>query len=331
MAVPYTFGTATSSIPLSQLDSNFATAITLGSTNVYLGNTTTTLAGFANLSSTLITSPTHNSGTTLSLQTGGTTGLYIDASQNVGIGTTSPSSYGKLSVIGSSGLRSASFGTATNPQAASFYSADAGETDLILGTTGGNNTIAQVVTQLNIPMAFLVNNTERMRIDSSGNLLVGTTSAGSGKFRVANASNTYTGGGACIINVAGNYWNILPATTNDLYFGYNTVDKSYIMASTGAYVAVSDQTLKKNIIDISYGLETIKSLRAVEYNMLEESDDTQKHLGFIAQEAQQILPSSVSKMQGGKLGMDKTEIIPVLVKAIQELKAEFDAYKASHP
>jgi len=41
MSVPYTFATATTSIPLSQLDSNFATAITLGNTAMYLGNTTT--------------------------------------------------------------------------------------------------------------------------------------------------------------------------------------------------------------------------------------------------------------------------------------------------
>jgi len=43
MAVPYTFGTATAAIPLSQLDTNFATAITLGNTAVYLGNTTTSI------------------------------------------------------------------------------------------------------------------------------------------------------------------------------------------------------------------------------------------------------------------------------------------------
>jgi len=43
MSVPYTFATATSPIPLSQLDSNFATAITLGNTAVYLGNTTSTI------------------------------------------------------------------------------------------------------------------------------------------------------------------------------------------------------------------------------------------------------------------------------------------------
>jgi hypothetical protein len=43
MAVPYTFGNATSSIPLSQLDNNFATAITIGNTAVQLGNTITTV------------------------------------------------------------------------------------------------------------------------------------------------------------------------------------------------------------------------------------------------------------------------------------------------
>jgi len=43
MAVPYTFATATTSIPLSQLDSNFATTITLGNTAIQLGNTVTTL------------------------------------------------------------------------------------------------------------------------------------------------------------------------------------------------------------------------------------------------------------------------------------------------
>ena len=43
MAVPYTFGTATAAIPLSNLDSNFASPITLGNTAIQLGNTVTTL------------------------------------------------------------------------------------------------------------------------------------------------------------------------------------------------------------------------------------------------------------------------------------------------
>jgi len=53
MAVPYTFANATTSIPLSQLDTNFATAITLGNTAVYLGNTVTTLSNVTMTGSTL--------------------------------------------------------------------------------------------------------------------------------------------------------------------------------------------------------------------------------------------------------------------------------------
>ena len=54
MTVPYTFSTATSAIPLSQLDSNFATAITLGNTAVYLGNTTTSLGNLTLTNATIV-------------------------------------------------------------------------------------------------------------------------------------------------------------------------------------------------------------------------------------------------------------------------------------
>jgi hypothetical protein len=57
MAVPYTFATATTSIPLSQLDSNFATAITLGNTAMYLGNTTSSV-GNLTLTGASFTNPT---------------------------------------------------------------------------------------------------------------------------------------------------------------------------------------------------------------------------------------------------------------------------------
>ena len=53
MAVPYTFATATASIPLSQLDSNFATGITLGNTTVYLGNTTTSIGNLTLTNATI--------------------------------------------------------------------------------------------------------------------------------------------------------------------------------------------------------------------------------------------------------------------------------------
>lgn len=53
MAVPYTFAGATSSIPLSQLDQNFATPITIGTASVQLGNTVTTLTNMTLVNATI--------------------------------------------------------------------------------------------------------------------------------------------------------------------------------------------------------------------------------------------------------------------------------------
>ena len=84
MAVPYIFANVTTTIPLSQLDNNFATAITLGNTAVYLGNTTTTLgnvtlsnvnvaSGIANVSNLTATNTVTFSGTGAVQMTSGTT------------------------------------------------------------------------------------------------------------------------------------------------------------------------------------------------------------------------------------------------------------------
>jgi hypothetical protein len=81
MAVPNIFGTATSAIPLSQLDQNFATAITLGNTAVYLGNTTTSL-GNVTLTNVTISSGTSNIAANVSTAVG----LLPEA--NGGTGTT---------------------------------------------------------------------------------------------------------------------------------------------------------------------------------------------------------------------------------------------------
>ena len=81
MAVPYTFGSATTSIPLSQLDSNFATAITLGNTAIQLGNTVTTLNNMT-LGNVTISSGTSNIQTNVA----NATGVLLEA--NGGTGTT---------------------------------------------------------------------------------------------------------------------------------------------------------------------------------------------------------------------------------------------------
>ena len=68
MAVPNIFATATTAIPLSQLDSNFATAITLGNTSMYLGNTTSSVGNL-----TVVNTTVTNYTETLFTVTGSTT------------------------------------------------------------------------------------------------------------------------------------------------------------------------------------------------------------------------------------------------------------------
>jgi len=178
MAVPYTFGSATTSIPLSQLDSNFATAITLGNTAVQLGNTITTLTGVTNLAS---------SGALTLGSNGNTTAVTIDTSQNVGIGTT-PYATGLVLYRSTAGLL---YNDMNNPSSAN--ASDGVITRLITqnvassGTTSvdlvkyksGQFTINNNETNAAAFTSFGVGSSERMRLNSTGALVLagGSTSA----------------------------------------------------------------------------------------------------------------------------------------------------------
>ena len=123
MAVPYTFGSATTSIPLSQLDSNFATTITLGNTAIQLGNTVTTLNNMTlpnatiasgNISASILTSGTVPSarqptGSVLQVVNGTRTGASVSTTSgtDVSFGATASitptSSSSKIYVVASGG------------------------------------------------------------------------------------------------------------------------------------------------------------------------------------------------------------------------------------
>jgi hypothetical protein len=103
----------------------------------------------------------------------------------------------------------------------------------------------------------------------------------------------------------------------------------------------SDARLKKNISTTTYGLNTISALNPVKFNWVdgfEPTEDSKDMLGFIAQEVQAVLPEAVESFGGNSITIGNTVIdnplrvnekfiIPVLVKAIQELKAEIETLK----
>jgi hypothetical protein len=104
----------------------------------------------------------------------------------------------------------------------------------------------------------------------------------------------------------------------------------------------SDQRLKKNIVDNNVGLDAITSIRVrnFEYRLPEEVTELPAHtviekvgvqLGVIAQELQLVLPECVKTESTGVMSVDADNLTWYMVNAIKELKAEFDAYKSTHP
>ena len=239
---------------------------------------------------------------TIDGNTGMTTpnGIFGDASGNVGIGTSSPGALLQLNkATGASDIRL----SVGNTLYASIY---ASSSDTNIFSVAAN------------PLILGTNNTERMRIDSSGNLLIGYTSSnGSYKLQV----------------------------------------NSQIFA-TSSTIATSDARYKENVEELSGALDIVKSLRPVSFDWkvhpIHNFDTKTKTVGFLAQDVQQTLAgkpylNSIIKTsecviepevkdENGTvtkeavteefLGIAEANMISILTAAIQELKAEVDALRA---
>ena len=418
MPVPYTFGTATAAIPLSQLDSNFATAITLGNTAVYLGNTTTSIGNLTLTNVTISSGEVTTGNASVSgnvTLTGGTANgvAYLNGSKvlttgsalvfdgtNLGLGVT-PNAYqsgarafqnsaGALYTVNNlqqrlsfnayrasdgndkyiatgfateyrqgegSGIHSwhiAASGTAGN--AITFTQAmtlDASG-NLGIGTTSpsyrldvsgniirySNGTYTGYVgsgtsltgggaSDFNIrsdaALTFAAGGgTERARIDSSGNFLVGNTSTG------------YTSSGSTYYTPAAQYWinNHLTGTssgTRYIGFGIGTGEVGSITqnGTTGVlYNLMSDYRLKNNQEALTGAKDFIMALKPKKWQWWDGSGEG---VGFVAHEFMEVAKYSGN---GTKDAVDSdgkpvyqsiqpssSEVMANLVSFIQEQQA----------
>jgi hypothetical protein len=81
----------------------------------------------------------------------------------------------------------------------------------------------------------------------------------------------------------------------------------------------SDARLKRDIKDVSSGLDQLLRLRPVTYKWKKDSSEGATQLGLIAQEVQKIFPVVVRKdATSGMLSINYTELLPVVIKAVQE-------------
>jgi hypothetical protein len=260
---------------------------------------------------------------TIAFAEGGAEVARFDSSGNLGLGTSSPS--GKLHVAGLIRL-------STNPSDPTDPSASLYDASFIGPTLSGNSISFR--TSASTPV-------ERMRIDSSGNVLINqtATSAGAdGRFSVT----APVGSGLPAATFkndagAGQYTAIAynAATTGNnqfILFGTETsfAARGGISYNRGAgqvaYNTTSDQRLKENITDASSALPKVNSISIKSFDWKETGNHVD--FGVIAQELITVAPECVTEGIDNEDGsikspwqVDTAALVPVLVKAIQEQQA----------
>ena len=239
----------------------------------------------------------------LQLQTNGTTAVTVDDSQRVGIGTTSPS---RLLHLNSS-LPILQF---TNPTTGT--TANDGT---LLYQSGANFTIEQ---QDSGYINVVTGGTERARIDSSGNLLVGVTSQiGSGKISVPYSSSAY---GIAMKSTTADSANYAIEFKNSSNSGVGAI---YASTTTTTYATSSDYRLKENIAPMTGALSIVAQLKPCTYKWKSNGSDGQ---GFIAHELQSVVPDAVVGEKDAVdeegnpkyQGIDTSFLVASLTAAIQE-------------
>jgi hypothetical protein len=292
-----------------------------------------------------------------------TQAMTLDASGNLGVGTSSPTK--RISVVDNQNLATGAKVSNTNSgsTAQAAWEFSNGTNTHSIGISGASYSSYGVITANN---AFLYAGggcdiaigadgggaikfgtggsiPERARIDSSGNLLVGTTTVKGKQTVVASSSvgngytagfyNTYAGDVSAPGLYVAKYDN--NSTTSQRFICFSIANDAAGSgqinangASQAAFGSFSDARLKENIVDLAPQLSNIMALRPVEFDYKAGGHQT----GFVAQEMLEVFPDAIGD-DGSEdryltvTGWNKTEAI--LVKAIQEQQAIINAQQAA--
>jgi hypothetical protein len=228
--------------------------------------------------------------------------MRIDSSGNVGIGTTNP--------------------------VVQFAVGGAGRRIEISGNDGVIRGYDRTASWANIDFeaagyTFDVSATEAMRIDSSGNLLVGTTSSsGNGVIIAPEAS----GGNIAIRHNTG--------SARIIHYFLNSnglVGNITISGSSTSFNTTSDYRLKENVVGLTGATDRLKQLNPSRFNFIADADTTVD--GFLAHEVQSVVPEAITGTKDAvdadgnpvHQGIDQSKLVPLLTAALQEALTKIDA------
>ena len=258
--------------------------------------------------------------------------LFVDVSEaKVGIGTTSPQA--PLHVHGDINLGNSVGADAANVEIASlnFYNRDtsnsAPNNAAIIRAyssqaTGSGGYITFATS--NGTEAEGADATEKMRIDSSGNVLVGTTSTptddntalGFGVTSSGEVRASVTNGNAAMFKRASSNGNIIEFRKDSA-----TVGSISVTGSATSYNTSSDERLKENITDSADAGSKVDAIQIRQFDW--KADGSHQDYGVIAQELVEVAPEAVSEgdTEEDMMGVDYSKLVPMLVKEVQSLRS----------
>ena len=230
-----------------------------------------------------------------------TQAMTLDASGNLGVGTTSPlARFDAKFATDKHAVFTASSGYSNGADLIALN--DAGS-EIALGLAGST-------------VRLYTSATERARIDSSGRILLGTTTAYSNAF----TSVYYVPGTTYGIGFKPSTDSNTPKPCSFLNASATEVGSITTTASLTLYNTTSDQRLKENIQDADSASVLIDSLQVRKFDW--KTDQTHQRYGFVAQELVTVAPEAVHQPtnEDDMMAVDYSKLVPMLVKEIQSLR-----------